>query len=66
VIEFVRHGLALSLLPASFIGDRKGLTLIPIRAPSPEFRTAIAAPSNRRLNAAARTLLETITTHESG
>jgi len=60
VIEFVRHGLALTLLPASFVGDRRGLALIPIRGSVPEFRTAIAAPSNRRLNAAARTLLETI------
>jgi DNA-binding transcriptional LysR family regulator len=63
VIEFVRHGLALSLLPASFVGDRRGLVLIPIRKPVLEFSTAIAAPSNRRLNAAARILLETITTH---
>jgi DNA-binding transcriptional LysR family regulator len=65
VIEFVRHGLALSLLPASFVGDRRGLALIPIRGAVPEFRTAIAAPSNRRLTAAARTLLQTITTHAS-
>jgi DNA-binding transcriptional LysR family regulator len=61
VIEFVRHGLALSLLPASFVGDRRGLALIPLREPVLEFRTVIAAPSNRRLSAAARTLLETIT-----
>jgi DNA-binding transcriptional LysR family regulator len=65
VIEFVRHGLALSLLPASFVGDRRGLALIPIRGPMPEFRTAIAAPSNRRLTAAAQALLQTITTHAS-
>jgi DNA-binding transcriptional LysR family regulator len=62
VIEFVRHGLALSLMPASFVGDRRGLALIPIRGSVPEFRTAIAAPSNRRLTAAAQALLETITT----
>jgi DNA-binding transcriptional LysR family regulator len=65
VIEFVRHGLALSLLPASFVGDRKGLASIPIRGPMPEFRTAIAAPSNRRLTAAAQALLQTITTRAS-
>ncbi len=60
VIEFVRHGLALSLLPASFVQDTSGLALIPIRGPAPEFRTAIAAPSGRRLTAAARELLEMV------
>jgi DNA-binding transcriptional LysR family regulator len=63
VIEFVRHGLALSLLPASFVGDRTGLALIPVRGRAPEFRTAIATPVNRRLSAASRMLLETITSH---
>jgi DNA-binding transcriptional LysR family regulator len=63
VIEFVRHGLALALLPASFVGDRRRLALIPIRGPVPEFRTAIATPSTRRLTAAAQALLQTITTH---
>ena len=63
VIDFVRHGLALSLLPASFLEDTSGLALIPIRGPAPEFRTAIATPSNRRLTAAAQALLETITPH---
>lgn len=63
VIDFVRHGLALSMLPASFVKDRDGLALVPIRGRAPEFRTAIATPSSRRLTAAARALLETITTH---
>ena len=63
VIDFVRHGLALSLLPASFVEDTSGLALIPIRRPAPEFRTAIATPSNRQLTAATKALLGTITTH---
>jgi hypothetical protein len=54
------------MLPASFVEDTGGLALIPIRGPGPEFRTAIAAPSNRRLTAAADTLLETITMHSAG
>ena len=66
VIEFVRHGLALSLLPTSFVGDRRGLAFIPIRGPVPEFRTAIAAPSNRRLSAAAQALLQAITAQARG
>jgi DNA-binding transcriptional LysR family regulator len=65
LIDFVRHGLALSMLPTSLIDDREALRLIPIRGRPPEFLTAIAAPSNRRLTAAARALLETIRTHIS-
>jgi DNA-binding transcriptional LysR family regulator len=60
VIEFVRHGLALSLLPASMVDVREELRLIPIRGRPPEFVTAIATPSNRRLSAAARALVQAI------
>lgn len=60
VIEFVRHGLALSLLPASVVEGSEPLRLIPIRGRAPEFITAIATPSNRGLSAAARALLEAI------
>jgi DNA-binding transcriptional LysR family regulator len=66
LIGFVRHGLALSILPASLVDDREGLRLLSIGGRAPEFLTAIATPSNRRLTAAARALLETITTHISG
>ncbi|HEY2652189.1 MAG TPA: LysR family transcriptional regulator [Solirubrobacteraceae bacterium] len=66
VIEFVRHGLALSLLPASFVEDTSELALIPLRGPPPEFVTAVAQPSNRPLPAAARALLQTITNQVSG
>ncbi len=65
LIEFVHHGLALSLLPASFVNGGKALRLIPIRGRGPQFATAIVAPSNRRLTAAARALLDTITTRTS-
>jgi DNA-binding transcriptional LysR family regulator len=66
VIEFVRHGLALSMLPASLVDGSEELKLIPIRGRAPEFLTAIATPSSRRLTAAAQALLDTITTHQSG
>jgi DNA-binding transcriptional LysR family regulator len=66
VIEFVRHGLALGMLPASLIDRTDDVRLIPIRGRAPEFLTAIATPSNRRLTAAARALLDTITTHIRG
>lgn len=61
VIEFVRHGLALAMLPASLVTASRELRLIPIRG-GPEFLIAIAAPSGRRLTAAAQALLDTITT----
>lgn len=61
VIEFVRHGLAVSLMPASMVDERDGLVLIPLRASAAEFVTAVAAPANRRLSAAARTLLDAAT-----
>ena len=66
VIEFVRHGLALAMLPASLVGDSDELRLIPIRGQAPAFLTAIATPSGRRLTAAAQALLDTITTRKSG
>jgi DNA-binding transcriptional LysR family regulator len=62
LIEFVRHGLALTMLPASLVADRDGLRLIPIRGRAPEFLTVIAAPSNRRPTAAAKALLNLIIT----
>ena len=65
VIEFVRHGLALGMVPASLVDSSDELRLIPIRGRAPEFLTAIATPSNRRLTAAARALLDTITRHVS-
>src|SRR6202035_5331306 len=34
VIEFVRHGLAVSMVPASFVADTSGLALIAIRGPA--------------------------------
>jgi DNA-binding transcriptional LysR family regulator len=66
LIEFVQHGLALSMLPASLVDGSDELRLIPIRGRAPEFLTAIATPSNRRLSAAARALLDAITTHMNG
>ena len=65
LIDFVRHGLAVAMMPASLIDHRDGLALIPIRDHPTEFVTAVATPSNRRLSAAARALLETIERHVS-
>jgi len=54
------------MLPASLVDGNDEPRLIPVRGRAPEFLTAIATPSNRRLTAAARALLDTITTHMSG
>ena len=66
VIDFVRHGLALSMLPASLVDARNELKLIPIRGRTQQFLTALASPSNRRLTSAARALLDTITAQMNG
>ena len=66
VIGFVRHGLAIGLLPASLFEGTSGVAFVPIRGRAPQFVTAIATPSNRRPTAASRALLETLLTRTSG
>jgi DNA-binding transcriptional LysR family regulator len=61
MIEFIRHGLAIGLLPPSFVDGVDGISLVPIRHHVPQFQVSIASPSNRRLGAAARALLVAIT-----
>ena len=60
MIEFIRHGLAIGLLPASFVDGLDGIVVVPIRHHVPRFAVAIASPSDRRLSAAALALLEAI------
>jgi DNA-binding transcriptional LysR family regulator len=60
VIEFIQHGLAIGLLPPSFVDGVEGVVTVPIRRHVPQFELTVATPANRRLGAAARTLLETI------
>lgn len=66
VIEFIQHGLAVGLLPPSFVDGIEGIVTVPIRHYVPHFEPAVATPSNRPLSAAARTLLETIKTAGGG
>jgi DNA-binding transcriptional LysR family regulator len=63
VVGFVRHGLAIGLLPASLFDDTNGIVFVPLRGRAPHFLTAIAIPSNRRPTAASRALLQTIRAH---
>lgn len=61
MIEFIRQGLAIGLLPPSFVDDVDGVAVIPVRHHAPRFEVAIAMPANRRLSAAARALLKMAT-----
>ena len=63
MIEFIQHGLAIGMLPPSFVDGVEGITTVPIRHHEPQFELAIAMASSRRLGAAARALLETIKRH---
>lgn len=54
--EFVRHGLAIAILPASFVKQRDGMAFVPIRHHAPAFDTSIAEPANRRPSAPAEAL----------
>ncbi len=65
VIDFVRHGLAVALVPRSFgasadaDADDGDVVLVPLRGDPPEFVTSIVAPASRPLSAASRALRET-------
>jgi len=61
LIDFVRHGLAIGMVPPSFVLGIDGITVVPIRHHAPRFQVAIATPTTRQLGAAARALLEMIT-----
>jgi DNA-binding transcriptional LysR family regulator len=65
MIEFIRHGLAIGMLPRSLVETTGDITFLPIRDHPPQFQTAIATPANRRLSAATRAMLETIKRHTS-
>jgi DNA-binding transcriptional LysR family regulator len=63
MVEFIREGLAVGLLPRSFVEATGDIAFVPVRAHPPPFETAIAIPANRRLSAATRALLATIERH---
>jgi DNA-binding transcriptional LysR family regulator len=60
MIDFIEHGLAIGLLPPSFVAGVDDITVVPIRHHVPQFEVAIATPSNRRLSAAAQALVDRI------
>jgi DNA-binding transcriptional LysR family regulator len=63
MVDFIRNGLAIGMLPVSLVERAEGIAFVPIRDHAPQFQTAIAIPANRRLSAAANAMLETIKRH---
>jgi DNA-binding transcriptional LysR family regulator len=63
MVEFIRNGLAIGMLPESIVGTTADIAVVPIRDHTPQFRTAVAIPANRRLSAATQAMLEEIKRH---
>jgi DNA-binding transcriptional LysR family regulator len=63
LVEFIRNGLGIGLLPRSLVEDPGEIRWVPIRDHAPAFETGLAVPANRRLSAAARVMLEAIRVH---
>ena len=63
MVDFVRNGLAIGMLPRSFVATTGDIAFVPIRRHAPQFQTAIAIPANRRLSAAANAMIDTIRRH---
>lgn len=60
LVEFVRYGLAITLMPRSLIGETADIVSVPIRHHAPVFEIALASPTDRRMTAAAQALEEHI------
>jgi len=63
MIEFIRNGLAVGMIPASLAETTDDIVCVAIRDHPPEFETALAVPSNRRLSAATQAMVDTIRRH---
>jgi DNA-binding transcriptional LysR family regulator len=60
MVEFIRNGLAIGMLPQSLVETTDAIAFVPIRDHPPHFEAAIAIPATRRLSAATRAMLEAI------
>jgi DNA-binding transcriptional LysR family regulator len=63
LIDFVREGLAVALIPPSLAEQAPEISLIPIRRHAPTFNTYLAEPKDRRATTATNALLEVIHRH---
>lgn len=61
IVDFVEHGLAVAVLPPSFVtATAPTVSLVPIRHHAPVFTTSVATARGRRLTTAATALRDTI------
>jgi len=60
IVDFVRHGLAVAVLPPSLVAGTTGVTLVPIRRHAPVFTISLATARGRRLATAAGALRDAI------
>jgi DNA-binding transcriptional LysR family regulator len=58
MVDFIRKGLAIGMLPGSLVETTGDIAFVPIRDNPPQFQTALAPPGNRRLSAATRATIE--------
>jgi DNA-binding transcriptional LysR family regulator len=54
VVNLVRHGFGVALLPPSIVPPGENLRLVPVRGKAPHWEISLALPSNRPVAAAAR------------
>lgn len=66
VVEFVRYGLAVTLMPESVVAGLPDVVTVALAPPVPQFEIAIAVPADRRLSAATTALLAMITAGRAG
>lgn len=59
IVEFVRHGLAVALLPLSMTRQAPEVAMVALRDVEAPFDTLLAEPSNRRVTAAVRAFANT-------
>jgi DNA-binding transcriptional LysR family regulator len=63
LLEFVREGLAIAVLPPSITAETPDISLVPIRSGAPTFDTFLARASGRRPTAAADALAALVNQH---
>jgi DNA-binding transcriptional LysR family regulator len=54
VVNLVRHGLGVAILPPSIVTERDGVRLVALRGRAPLWEVSLAMPANRPVTAAAR------------
>ena len=61
VLDLVRHGLGIAILPPSLVPDTNEVRIVPIRGRSPVWEISLATPANRPMPAAARAFADAAT-----